>query len=365
MHPGQMEGIGHHTYEITKRMANDHPEDHFLLLAHHKSIRSFTFPPNVTVKVIGPPARHPILYYIWFNWSVRRALNRFKADVFFSPDGIIPTWGKTPAVPVIHDIAWYHYPRHVRWRDRWFYRITTPMFCRRAPKIITVSQFSKMDLVRHYVRNPDKIIVTGNAVDKSYKPTDDIRQALIRKELTDHCDYFLFVGALHPRKNIRNLIRAFEIFKQTTGSNMKLVLAGRFAWRSKKIKKAIETSPFKQDIVLPGYIPYTDLPDLYGSAFALTYVSLYEGFGMPLLEAMACGVPVITSTVSSLPEVAGDAALLANPNDPEEIAGAMITLRKDYKLYNQLVERGLRRVRDFDWDVYAQRTYEVLRAVSR
>ncbi len=361
LHPDKMEGIGRYSYETIRRIVDNHPEDTFLLLTDNNGAQAFTFPDNVTVKKIGLlPARHPLLFLLWFEFSVRKALRKFGADIFYSPDGFIPTLKTVPCVPVIHDIAWKHFPKHVKLRDRLYYRWMTPRFCRKAAKIITVSKFSKLDLMKFYHLPASKIIVTGNACSPQFKPIDEIQQMQIRRQYTDQKDYFFYVGALHPRKNIVNLIKAFDLFKQETGSNMKLLLAGRLAWKTKSFQKTTATASAKEDIVQLGFVPNEDLPLLMGSAFALTYVSLFEGFGVPLLEAMASDVPVITSTVSSLPEVAGDAALTVNPHDPKAIAQAMITLRNDFDLYNDLVAKGRERVKKFNWDDYAETVYEVL-----
>ena len=361
LHPDKMEGIGRYSYETIRRIVDNHPEDTFLLLTDNNGATAFTFPQNVTIKKIGLlPARHPLLFLLWFEFSVRRALKKFGADVFYSPDGFIPTLKTVPCVPVIHDIAWKHFPKHVKLKDRLYYRWMTPRFCRKAAKIITVSKFSKLDLMKFYNLPSSKIVVTGNACSPDFHPIDEIQQMQIRRQYTEQKDYFFYVGALHPRKNIVHLIKAFDIFKQESGSNMKLLLAGRMAWKNKKFKKTLDSLAAKDDIIQLGFVPNEDLPLLMGSAFALTYISLFEGFGVPLLEAMAADVPVITSTVSSLPEVAGDAALTVNPNDPKEIAQAMITLRKNVDLYNELVDKGRKRVKEFSWDDYAKTVYDVL-----
>ncbi len=366
LHPDRMEGIGRYSYETIRRIVDNHPEDSFLLLTDNNGAAAFTFPKNVTVKKIGLlPARHPLLFLLWFEFSVRRALRQFGADVFYSPDGFIPTLKTVPCVPVIHDIAWKHFPKHVKLRDRLYYQWMTPRFCRKAAAIITVSKFSKLDLMKSYHLPASKITVTGNACSPDFHPIDEIQQMQIRRQYTDQKDYFFYVGALHPRKNIINLVKAFDIFKQETGSNMKLVLAGRLAWKTKSFKKAMESASAKEDIIRLGFVPNEDLPLLMGSAFALTYVSLFEGFGVPLLEAMASDIPVITSTVSSLPEVVGDAGLKVNPHDPKDIARAMVTLRKNFDMYNELVAKGRERVKKYDWDVYAEAVYNVLKANSQ
>jgi len=366
LHPDKMEGIGRYSYETIRRIVDNHPEDTFLLLTDNVGAQAFTFPENVTIKKIGLlPARHPLLFLLWFEFSVRRALRKFRADIFYSPDGFIPTLKTVPCVPVIHDIAWKHFPKHVKLKDRLYYEWMTPRFCRKAAQIITVSQFSKLDLMKTYHLPDFKITVTGNACSSDFKPLDEIRQMQIRLLYTEQKDYFFYVGALHPRKNIINLVKAFDLFKQETGSNMKLLLAGRMAWKTKALKKTIDAASAKEDIIQLGFVPNEDLPLLMGSAFALTYVSLFEGFGVPLLEAMASDIPVITSTVSSLPEVVGDAGLKVNPNDPKEIAKAMVTLRQDFKLYNDLVEKGRERVKQFNWDKYAEIVYDVLAQKSQ
>ena len=180
----------------------------------------------------------------------------------------------------------------------------------------------------------------------------------ISGENREEGDYFLFVGAVHPRKNVHRLIQAFDLFKKQTNSTLKLVICGRFAWQTGAVKAAFDTAYFKKDIIFTGYVPNEDVPKLTASAFAVVYTSLFEGFGLPILEAMNCDVPVITSNISAMPEVAGDAALLVNPESVSEIAAAMQTLIENPDLRQNLIERGRIQRKKFSWDKTAEIIYE-------
>lgn len=347
---GKLEGIGWFTYEVLKRLVKMRPNDQFIFIFDRTYDPDFIFADNITPVVVSPPARHPFLWYLWFEWSIPKILKKHKADIFLSPDGFCSLRAKTPTLMVTHDIAFVHYPEQVPTLVAKYYNYFAPLFFNRAEKIATVSAFTRFDIIQKFGISPEKIAITHNGCRDTFKPLSDIEKENIRTQYSQGQPYFFYAGAFHPRKNIDRLIKAFDIFKAETQSTTKLILGGKFAWQTGSITDALNNSPYKNDIILTGYLSEEELPLLMGAALALTYVSSFEGFGLPILEAMHCDVPVITSNTSSMPEVANNAAFLVSPNDIEDIANGLIQINKYTFLRDGLVEKGKVQREFFNWD---------------
>jgi glycosyltransferase involved in cell wall biosynthesis len=213
-----------------------------------------------------------------------------------------------------------------------------------------VSEFSKQDIVRHYKTDPGKINVVYNAAKEIFKPVTASAAELTRKRYAEGKEYFLYVGAIHPRKNLMNLLKAFSIFKRRQQSSLKLVIAGRLAWKYDSFVRELKKYKYRHDVILLGYVEENELADIMASAYALVYVSLFEGFGIPVLEAMSSGVAVITSIHSSMQEVSKGAALYADPKNFEDIAEKMMLIYKDEKLREELIEKGRSAAVGYSWE---------------
>ena len=361
----KLEGVGIVTDEVMKRMAQSHPEDQFDYYFDRKYHSRFVQSSNIHPHVFFPVTRLPFLLRWWLNQPVRKDITKNKADVFFSPDGFIPLGMSVPKVSMFHDVAYFRYPEHLQPRIRNFYANWIPRFMAYTDHIITVSEFSKTEIIEAYKVRPEKISVVYNGITDSYQPIGDAQKEEIRKQFTQGRPYFLYLGAIHPRKNVLTLVKAFEQFKAASPSDYQLILAGRNAWHTKDVFEAIEKSPFKNEIHLPGYVPTSNAVSLVAAAEAMIYPSLYEGFGLPLVEAMACGVPVICSNVSSLPEVAGNAALLFDPMDVEQLSRHMRSIVTDMQLREILIHQGNERSKDFSWDKTAENIYDILKRVAK
>lgn len=346
----KLEGIGWFTWEVARRLVERHPEWEFLFLFDRPYDPAFIPGPNVKPIVVRPPARHPILWGLWFEFSLPFVFQRYRPDVFFSPDGYCSLRASIPTLMVTHDIAHVHFPDQIPMSARWFYDYYVPKYLKRAERIITVSAFSKRDIMAHYPVPASKISITCNGCRAAFKPLSDEEKQAVKNQYAQGCDYFFYIGAVHPRKNVARLIAAFDLFKQRTGANVKLLIGGRFGWLTAAIEKALGAAKYKEDIVQLGYVPDAELPKLTGAALALTYVTLFEGFGVPLLEAMHCDTPIITSNTASLPEVAGHAALLADPNNTHSIASSMELLYSDPALRQKLIEAGRQQRQRFSWE---------------
>ncbi len=346
----KLEGIGWFSFETLKRITNKHPDDHFIFLFDRDFDEDFIFSDNITPLILSPQARHPFLYYLWFEYSVANILNKMQPDIFLSPDGYLSLKAKCKQLPVIHDINYEHYPDDLPYLERKYYTHFFPKFAHKAERIATVSEYSKNDIATTYNISPSKIDVVYNGCNEQYQPISETLKQQTKQTYSQGCDYFLFVGSLHPRKNISRLFEAFDKFKDAQSSPVKLVIVGEKYYWTGDIKMSYISMKFKDDVIFTGRLSSGDLKNVIGSALAMTYVPYFEGFGIPIIEAMNCDVPVITSNITSMPEVAGEAALLVDPFSVESIANAMLYLYKDEDMRNTLIEKGRKRKLDFSWD---------------
>lgn len=351
-----MEGIPRYIYETTLQMANTHPDDEFILFFDRNVRSDFKFPSNVKSVVVPWHARHPILWLWWFEVMMPLYLWWYKIDVFYSGDGYLSLRSKIPTLLVIHDLAYIHYPDYVGKTSLDYYSKYVPQYLERANHIVTVSAFVKNDIVTQLHIDADKISVAYNAVSPPMV-VDDIKLPESFVKAIDGKPYFLYVGAIQPRKNILKIIEAFLAFNKHSDVKFKLVLAGRFAWDTQEIQKAIQSS---SDIFHAGIVSEAIKYKLIKNAVALTYISVFEGFGIPLLEAMKMGTPVITSNVTSLPEVAGDAAILVDPDDVKDITTSLHKIASQPKMRDLLSEKGLKRYQAFSWEESAKVIYSAL-----
>jgi glycosyltransferase involved in cell wall biosynthesis len=347
---GKLEGIGWFTYQTLERMVHLHPEHDFIFFFDRPYDESFIFSSNVTPVVIPPQARHPILFTLWFDWTIPYALKKYKIDVFLSPDGYCSLRTKVPTCLVIHDLAFEHYPEHFVLSHRHYWKFFQPKFARKAQQIVTVSQFSKQDIIRLYGIEEEKIAVACNGAHNDYHPLDWKEKEAIKKQYADGSEYFVYAGALHPRKNIVNLLKAFIAFKKKQRSDMKLVIVGRLAWKYEEVLQMKDSMPFKEDVKWVGYMDVDELPKVIGGAYAMVYPSFFEGFGIPILEALKCNVPAIAGNTSSMPEVVGNAGLLVDPYSVEDIAEKMELLYKDEALRSRLIAAAPVQVEKYTWE---------------
>lgn len=301
---------------------------------------------------------------LWAQTRLARELRRQKPDVFFSPANVIPFLHPPVCVNTIHDVAFHYFPECYSPVARWYLELTTRYALRAAEKVIAVSQATKDDLVQVYGADTAliEVIHSGLTITDPMLPTpDQVASTLERYDITS--PYLLFLGRLETKKNLARIVQAFLKLKER-GIPHQLVLGGSPGVGFEEVARLVNASPYGTEVVFTGYVG-AEKADLFAGAAAFVFPSLYEGFGFPVLEAAAYGVPVITSRTSALAEVAGDAALLVDPMNVEEIAGAISTLVHDRELRSQMVERGHQRVREFDWDATAARVLEVLELAGR
>ncbi len=359
----KLEGIGKFTRETFKRIVLAHPEHEFIFFFDRPYSEEFIFADNVTPVVLFPPARHPILFVWWFEWSVAMALRKYQPDVFVSTDGYLTLNTSIKTLLVVHDIAFVHFPEYISKAANLHYQYFTPKYLKKASHIATVSEYSKQDIIKTYHVSPKKIDVVYNGCDADFRPITAAQQSQIKEKYSQNCPYFLYLGSIHPRKNVARLIKAFDLFKSQTSNNFKLLLAGRMAWQIQSVNEALENAKHRNDIILLDYVPEGELHQIVGAAHALVYVSLFEGFGIPILEAMYCDVPSITSSITSMPEVAADAGMLVHPYSEGEIATAMVKMATDADFRNGLIAKGKIQRQKFTWDLTAQKMWRLIEAL--
>ncbi len=347
---GKLEGIGWFTFETLIRMTQNHPEHEFIFIFDRPYDKDFIFAENVTPVVIGPQARHPLLFYIWFDFQIPKVLKKYKADLFLSPDGYLSLRTKVSQLAVIHDINFVHRPDDLPWLIAKYYNYFFPKFARVAKRIATVSFYSKEDIARSFKIDYDKIDVVYDGINQIFEPLLEKEKTRIRKKYTDGAEYFLFVGALHPRKNVSGLLKAFDDFKSETTNNIKLMVVGGEMHKTGDIFETYDNMRFKNDVVFTGRVSTDELHDIFGAALALTFVPFFEGFGIPVVEAMSAGIPVICSNTTSIPEVGGNAVVYADPMKIDQIADAMKKLANDKDLRKELIEKGFEQKNKFSWD---------------
>jgi glycosyltransferase involved in cell wall biosynthesis len=352
--PDKIDGIGRFALETLNIITREHPEHQFVFIFDRPYAEEFIFSRNITPVTCFPPARHPLLWYWFFEWSLPPVLRKVKADLFLSPDGWLSLSTPVKSLPVIHDLNFFHYPELIPFPYRQYYIHFFPRFVKKAERIATVSEFTRNDIATRFDYEKDKIDLVYNGASKFFKPLNEIEQQHVRDKYTKGCRYFLFVGLIHPRKNLSNLMAAFDRFKQTVQSDVKLLVVGSRKWWTDDMQQAYDKCGFHENIVFMGRVKDDNLTKITASALGMMYVSHFEGFGIPVLEAMFCDVPVICSSTSSLPEVGGNAVLYVNPSDVESIKSAMLTLCKDPKLRNDLIHKARVQREKFSWEKTAE-----------
>jgi glycosyltransferase involved in cell wall biosynthesis len=299
----------------------------------------------------------------WMQAVLPGSLRRVRPDICHFPNYLAPVFSACPYVVTIHDMTLFITPRYHRFKKLVLDRTLVPHVARRAAGIVTVSKSARDDIVRHLKVPREKVRVVMNAVSPAFKRTSDpAKLEAVRARYGLSVPYVLYVGTIEPRKNLVRLIQAFAPLKKR-GLPHKLVLVGQAGWHCEPIYAEVEKQGLQGDVIFTGYVPFEDLPALYSAAEVMAFPSLYEGFGLPVLEAMACGTPVVTSASSSLAEVAGEAALLVDPYSVEAIAYALFAVYSDATMAEELREKGTRRAAHFTWESAARSTLDLYEQV--
>lgn len=359
----QLEGIGWFTYESLKRITQQHPEHQFIFFFDRPFAEEFIFSDNIIPVVAYPPARHRYLWYLFFEWSIPFLLKKYKTDLFLSTDGWVSLKSTLPCVNVIHDLNFEHSADFLPPSLQRYYTTYFPKFAHKATRLVTVSEFSKQDIHTLYNIPLEKIDVAYNGCNDVFSPLSEVEKESVKRHYTEGEDYFIFVGAIHKRKNLVNIFKAFDQFKNQTGSKVKLVIVGNKKWWSGEIENSYLAMTHKEDVLFLGRLSPEDLNRLVASSLALVYASLFEGFGIPIVEAFYAETAVITSNITAMPEVAKDAAFIVDPYSVEEIAIAMKRILEEPLLRSELINKGKIQREKFNWQQTATQLWNSVEKV--
>lgn len=336
-------GIEEYSYQVIKHL-RDYMENQQVVLyldprVNKKEYVDFDLPKNWEIKFLRAPI-------FWTQVRLSLEMLFHPVDTLFVPAHTVPLIHPKNTIVTIHGLEYEFCPRAYSFWQRLYMRWSIKKSCQWARKVIAVSENTRKDLIRLYKVPENKIKVIYEGYDNKFKV-----QSLKFKVLESLRDgYFLFIGRLEERKNICGMIEAFEILKEKHNLPHKLVLAGKFGYGEENIKYKIANSKYKEDIVLAGYVSDEEKWKLLKNADVFLFSSFYEGFGLPILEAQSAGVPVVTSNVSSMPEVAGDGAVLVDPKNTAEISDAIYKLISDEAHKNDIIEKGYENVQRFSWE---------------
>jgi glycosyltransferase involved in cell wall biosynthesis len=335
----------------------------FLLLTPHPERLAAALPqlpPHASIRSVSPGSA---LLRIPLGLPISALRNAFDLlHVNYNAPPLSPC----PTVVTIHDIAFEHYPEFFSPRDLLILKTLVPLSARRAARVITVSEHARCEILDRYGVPPHKVAVTYEAAGEQFQPVTDpaALEAVRDKVGVGRLPFVLALGNLQPRKNLLRLVEAFRRLAGSVASDLGLVIAGQAQWRQSDLFRAVAEAGLEERVMFPGYIADADLPALYSAACVFVYPSLYEGFGLPPLEAMACGTPVVCSNAASLPEVVGTAALTFDPVDVDALAQALATVLQDPAQAAELRRRGPERASQFSWEHCAVETLAVYRAAS-
>jgi glycosyltransferase involved in cell wall biosynthesis len=366
----QNAGIGRFVRNLVGAVvANDLTDSFLLFHAAPNPGRVATYPggSNVSHRVLRVSERWSNI--IWHRLQVPLPADWLTGpvDLFHSPDFVLPPVRGARSILTVHDLAFLLYPECADARLRAYLERTVPRSVQRADYVVADSENTRNDVICLLGVPPEQVTVVPGGVDPAFKPvTDPARLAAFRQSigLDPVTPYILFIGVIEPRKNLMGLIEAFDILKSRRSLPHKLVVAGRRGWLSDATMERAERSQFRDEIIFPGFIPEGEIATLYSAAEAFAFPSHYEGFGLPVLEAMACGTPVVASRASSLPEVVGDAGMQVDPDDSERLASALELLALNPEMRADFRERGIARAAQFTWDAAARVMLDVYRKVA-
>ena len=357
-------GVGQYIYNLLKNIAKLDTENTYYLYTNMEISQEF-YRIGKNFKVIVKKNRF-LTRVLWLQFILPGLLKQDNIDLLHAPCHVSPARLHCPLVITYHDMASWLFPEKFELFHRMAYQLLVPALTRRADRLIAVSESTKRDIVKLFKIAEDKITVVTEGANAFFKPVTD--SALLKKIKEKYSlpeKYFLYVGMFEPRKNIPSIIEAFRRLKDKCILEHKLVLVGKKGWMYKEIFNTVKSLKLASDVIFTGYISDYELPLVYSGAEIFIFPSAYEGFGLPILEAMSCGLPVITSNISSMPEVSKGAALLVNPGVLEEIADAMEKIINDKPLKEAMIKKGLEEAKKYSWEKAAKETLEVYKAVLK
>ena len=352
-------GLGRYAASLAQALVAQDPRRFALFYNRGGALRPLPGLEGVPTRSL-PAGYKPWRMAVWLGQLAGLGFDRLLpgAELYHATEHLLMPLRRVPSVLTVHDLIFRLFPRHHKRLNYWYLNAAMPLYCRRASAIIAVSQATRRDLVQAYGLDPAKITVVHEAAAPHFVPASPARVAQVRARYGLPEDYLLHVGTIEPRKNLSRLLEAIHALRQA-GQDVRLVVVGGQGWLYADFFRRLEELGLGQAVQLPGYLPDADLPAVYSGARLVVVPSLYEGFGLPVLEAMACGAPVVCSRASSLPEVGGDAARYFNPDDVPAMADAILAVWRDAELRETLRRQGLARAAHFSWARAAEETLAV------
>jgi glycosyltransferase involved in cell wall biosynthesis len=361
----KLDGIGFFTVNTISRIIRNNPDVKFVILCDKNYKENYFDFENVIHKRVFPPYRHPLLYFIFLEFVVPFVLRKLKPDVFVSAEGFLSLSSNCKQLPVIYDLNFEHFPENLALKNRIYFKFFFKRFAKKAKRIATISEYSKKDIIDFYGIAENNIDNVSCGINSDFKSLNHEERNQAKDKFSEGKPYFFFIGSVHPRKNVNRLLQAFIKFKEKTDSDFNLVIGGSMMWNNSDIIKTYESSKYKNNIKFVGRLSNEDLKLALGGAYALAFVPVFEGFGLPIVEAFEANVPVLTSNVTSLPEVAGDAAIYANPFKVDEITDGLVQLYKNENgLIEDLISKGRIQKNKFSWEKTASLLWDSISKVA-
>lgn len=350
-------GMGNYIFNLVNNLAILDRKNNYYIFVSDRNKDFFRIKQkNFRIINLGKGVTKGLNRFLWEQFSLPIYIRKQGIDVLHSPGFVLPFLSKAKNVLTIADMTFINYPEVHTLLKRAYFSLLMPPSIRKADMVLAISESTKKDAVKLVNVNPKKIKVTHLAYGEEFKVMDKKKAKVFARTMYGiDSPFIIFVGMIEPRKNLIRIFEAFSEMKKE-GIPHKLVIVGKTGWKYEKIFKSVDRLNLGKDVIFAGYIPDSDLAILYNAAEMLAYACLYEGFGIPILEAMACGCPVVTSNLSSMPEIAGDAALLVDPKEVQQIKSAMDRLIKDKKLRKDMIKKGLKRSSQFSWQRCARET---------
>jgi glycosyltransferase involved in cell wall biosynthesis len=358
-------GLGRYAESLTRALVAASPDRYALFYNRERGVEPLAGLEHLPARTVALGYK-PWRMLVWLGQRGRVGFDRLLpgAELFHATEHLLLPLRSVPTVLTVHDLIFRYLPEHHKPLNRWYLNLTMPLYCRQATHIVAVSEYTRRDLIATYGLAPERITVIHEAADPRFHPQPPQAAAAIRARYGLPDRYLLFIGTIEPRKNLTRLLAAFEAV-YADGLTDGLIIVGRRGWLYGDFFARLEESPVRDAVLLPGFVPDEDLPAICAGSQALVLPSLYEGFGLPVLEAMACGVPVAASGASSIPEVGGDAALYFEPTDVEAMTATIRRLLRDTGLWNEMRVRGLDQAAKFSWKRAATETETVYDAVLK